>query len=285
MPARFNVTLGLCALALSCRSSEVAESSARAAPATVVATGAVTRPAAAAPAVSEMVTVPAGPFMMGSTTSDLNDALPLHQVTLSAYSIDVHTVTNGEYLECETAAACTAPGSPSSFTRTNYHTDPKYAAFPVVYVSWAQAKVYCTWAGKRLPTEAEWEKAARGGSDQRTYPWGEAAPTCAVANFFPLTSYCIGDTDAVGARPAGDSPYGVHDMAGNVLEWVADWYDAAYYSKCSSGCTNPQGPATGVQRVLRSSAWFMDAPHLRLAIRASENPASQVDFFGFRCAK
>jgi len=285
MPARFNLALGLCVLALSGRSSEVAESSAHAAPAAAAPRSTLARPAAAAPAVSEMVTVPAGSFMMGSTTSDLNDALPLHQVTLSAYSIDAHTVTNGEFLECETAGACTAPGSPSSFSRTTYHTDPKFAAFPVVYVSWTQAKAYCAWAGKRLPTEAEWEKAARGSTDRRTYPWGEAAPTCAMANFFPLTSYCVGDTDAVGTRPAGDSPYGVHDMVGNVMEWVADWYDAAYYSKCPAGCTNPQGPATGVQRGIRGSFWSMDAPHLRLASRASENPASQVDFFGFRCAK
>lgn len=236
------------------------------------------------PALPSPVTIPAGAFRMGSTTSDLHSALPLHQVTLSAYTIDAHTVTNDEYRACEVAGACTPPGLASSSTRQSYYADPAYGAYPVVHVSWTQASAFCAWAGKRLPTEAEWEKAARGSSDTRTYPWGEEEPTCALANFFGA-SYCVGDTDTVGSRPAGASPNGVHDMAGNVLEWVADWHDREYYSACASGCTNPKGPATGVHRSIRGSSWFMDAPHLRLAIRSSEFPVSQLDFLGFRCAK
>ncbi len=168
-----------------------------------------------------MIAIPAGPFIMGNTSEELPEALPRHQVTLAAYSIDAHEVTNVEYRACESAGACTAPSSLSSNTRSSYHTNAAYDAYPVIYVSWAQASAYCTWAGKRLPSEAEWEKAARGGckivapatcgpEDVRTFPWGETPASCTLANYQPFPApFCVtgGDTDAVGSRPGGDSPY------------------------------------------------------------------------------
>ena len=203
---------------------------------------------------SDMVSVPAGPFEMGCSPNDTacySQEKPLHMVTLNAYAIDKYEVTNARYAACVARRGCTAPQNTSSYTRSSYYDNRTYANYPVISVDWNQARAFCAWDGKRLPTEAEWEKAARGNSGTPIYPWGDqAAPNCKLTNYQVI---CVGDTAQVGSYPSGVSPYGALDMAGNVSEWVNDWYDAGYYSVLP--VSNPPGPASGDYRVARGGAW------------------------------
>ncbi|MFZ5910498.1 MAG: formylglycine-generating enzyme family protein [Chloroflexota bacterium] len=227
-----------------------------------------------------MIYVPAGEFFMGNEHGE-DDEEPVHAVYLEAFWIDQTEVTNEQYMICVNEGACSQPSNDSSIRRENYFRNPEYDHFPVVYVSWYAAEAYCDWAGRRLPTEAEWEKAARDG-DRRIYPWGSAAIDCSYANYGNPIGSCGVDTLAVGKHEDGKSPYGAQDMAGNVWEWVNDRYDYAYYSY--SQTTNPRGPDLGLYRVIRGGAWSSMAYEVRSSYRGAIAAEESYDDIGFRCA-
>jgi formylglycine-generating enzyme required for sulfatase activity len=249
-----------------------------------------------------MVHVPGGTFSMGSPNGvGDEDERPQHQVTLSDYCIDKTEVTVAAYRRCVASGTCTAAPEPTkdgidslcNGTRADRHDHP------VNCVDWNQAEAYCAWANKRLPSEAEWEHAARGG-DGRTYPWGNEAPSVKRLNACGSECRVLGkrlgrewkvmyeDNDGreatapVGSFPSGASPFGALDMAGNVWEWTADWY-GAYMAGAS---TNPHGPKDGTTRVIRGGGWFdIDAAWLRGAIRDGYGSADRYADVGFRCAR
>jgi len=224
-----------------------------------------------------MVYVPEGAFTMGSNT--LSDEKPVHTVYLDAYWIDQTEVTNAMYALCVQAGTCQPPDQTSSTMRNSYYDNFQYSDYPVIYVDWDQANCYCQWAEARLPTEAEWEKAARG-LNEWLYPWGNRIAECSLSNY----SGCVGDTTAVGKYPSGASPYGALDMAGNVWEWVADIYDSGYYAYSPSN--NPQGATSGYFRILRGGSWINYAGiFIRTANRGWYDSSRANDTIGFRCAR
>ena len=233
-----------------------------------------------------MVGIPAGPFFMGVPKWARDgglDEYPNHEVELDAYAIDKYEVTNGLYLEFIRATGHRTPSHPTDPSKNLWQgglMPESIASLPVVNVDWFDADAYCQWAGKRLPTEAEWEKAGRG-TDDRRFPWGNVEPTHRHLNF---NQSWQGEKTfvPVGMYEKGQSPYGVYDMAGNVWEWVADWYDATYYSM--SPRRNPQGPSTGIRRVIRSSGWQVETPQVRIFTRIASDPLDRNHSTGFRCA-
>jgi formylglycine-generating enzyme required for sulfatase activity len=226
------------------------------------------------PADAPMALVPAGEFTMGSTMS--TDEQPVHRVYLDAFYMDKYHVTVEQYAKYLEATDMEAP------PEWNIMNQPQHQKRPVVNVSWFDAATYCKWAGKRLPSEAEWEKAARG-TDGRLYPWGNEPPTRLHANFGKKQWANHMALVPVGMFEMGKSPYGIYDMAGNAWEWVNDWYDHDYYKK--SPAKNPQGPATGKSKVVRGGNWLYIQDFLRASFRFNADPSSRQFGYGFRCAK
>lgn len=260
------------------------------------------------------VYVSAGEFRMGTSDSKVGMPLekPEHTVDLDAFWIDKTEVSNQMYAQCVRAGVCSDLGRKTTGDRTAYYGVSEYDNYPVIYVSWEGAKTYCEWAGRRLPTEAEWEKAARG-TDGRMYPWGEDPPTCGLAHYWAYNYYddwnenvgkpigCSNMPTDVDSLQAGASPYGALHMVGNVSEWVADWYGSGYYS--SSPESNPKGPSGGSFRIVRGSMgyyqitqyyWIDYQGHLydyadfyfdfRVTVRNYFKPTYLFHDLGFRCA-
>jgi formylglycine-generating enzyme required for sulfatase activity len=258
-----------------------------------------------------MVFVPAGEFIMGSPESEgFDNEHPQRTVYLDAFYIGKYEVTNRQFSQFVDATGYTTDAETAgwgwAWTGEDWeevegadwrHPHGPGSSIegkmdhPVVQVSWDDADTYCQWAGVRLPTEAEWEKAARG-TDGRTYPWGSSAPDGSKLNYCDVnceqawkdSSVDDGYTDTapVGHYEAGKSPCGAYDMAGNVWEWVADWYDTDYYSKATD--RNPQGPDSGEKRALRGGSWFGYEGDARCADRYGGEPNVRISYFGFRVA-
>ena len=244
----------------------------------------------------DMLLVPAGEFLMGS---DADDALaecekyhnycqrnryeneePPHIVYLDTFYIDKYEVTNGLFAACVQVGVCQSPKDSRSMSRSSYYGNPQYEDYPVIHVDWNMAEAYCEWRGARLPTEAEWEKAARGTYGRTYYSWGDGLE---CTNYFNLEDYdgCFYDTSPVGIHESGRSFYGAYDMDGNVWEWVADWYSGTYYA--GSPYENPPGPEAGQDHVMRGGSWLHE-----IDMDSSYNPwfyPSIADLLGFRCAR
>ena len=221
-----------------------------------------------------MVVIPAGEFWMGSNNG-LPDVRPMHRTILSTYWIDTLEVTNAQYGRCVSDGVCTPPKDRA------YFDDAQRARHPVSNVTWRQAHTYCQWRGVRLPTEAEWEKAARG-TDGRRYPWGNAEePIKRWIKDGVIASNGNG-TMPVGSRPETASPYGVLDLVGNAWEWVRDWYAEDYYA--TAPAQDPQGPLRGTFRVLRGGDWNQSPLELRVSYRAWDEMTYWGPTLGFRCA-
>ncbi len=260
----------------------------------------------------DMLFVPSGEFLMGSdrdmvkyarqlctaSSGDLAIAgckaaafvneQPAHAVRLDAFWIDRTEVTNAQYRSCVQSGACEPPALSSSFSRASYYGDPAYDSYPVVNVVWQMARQYCSWANARLPTEAEWEYAARG-PDSRIFPWGNSFESSRL-NYCDAGCPLIADstnndgypdTAPVGSFPSGASWMGALDLAGNAREWVADWL-ATYPPEDAA---NPVGPETGELKIPKGGSWYDTPDDVRSANRGGEGLDYFRDNLGFRCAK
>jgi formylglycine-generating enzyme required for sulfatase activity len=226
-----------------------------------------------------MVKVPAGAFRMGFSEQG-KDHAPERSVTLKAFTIDKTEVTTAAYQACVACGICGEPLRDGSHTgREPYYGNPAYQDYPVVYITWNDAKAYCAGIDKRLPTEAEWEKAARGPNGAK-YPWGDVPATFKHANYLDSGK---NDTTAVSEQPEGKSAYGALNLAGNVWEWVADSYAADYYAKAPAA--DPPGPAESAAKVARGGGFLSAAEELKSYRRASHPASAALSYLGFRCAK
>ncbi len=247
------------------------------------------------PAYDEMVRIPAGPFTMGSDKkTDRNAYLvetPQRRVHLDAYEIDKYEVTAVQYLKF-VLATNRSPQVDWKFDGGNFQET--MAAHPIMHVTWYEADEYCTWAGKRLPTEAEWEKAARGDADARIYPWGNEMAGLSRSNYGrsglsgpvrdrPERLLLYPPIISVYKYDNAVSPYGIFQMVGNVAEWVADWYDKDYYKTAPD--RNPKGPEKGTQKAFRGGGWIDSTPSVRVSQRNGTDPKTSMNWLGFRCAR
>jgi sulfatase modifying factor 1 len=232
---------------------------------------------------AQMVLIQAGEYTMGSNEW-YNDERPPHKVYLNAFYIDKYEVTNAQYKKFVQATAHRIPENSLDPEYDLWEKDGSFpgeiAQQPVVNVSWNDAVAYARWAGKRLPTEAEWEKAARG-ADQRRYPWGNEPPDKNRAHFAGSWAGEVHTYRAIDSFVNGASPYGIIQMAGNISEWVADWYDPHYYKL--SPVKGPIGPNTGTYRVVRGGAFISPAFYLRCTDRDFDIPDDRSNSIGFRC--
>lgn len=228
------------------------------------------------PVQEEVVSIPAGPFLRGTNAGGY-DEQPQRTLILGAFAIDRYEVTNFQYQQFVDAAGHRKSGPPARYAKNMGRM--RGVNQPVVYVSWDDAEAYCRWKGKRLPTEAEWEKAMRG-TDGRLWPWGNVELANGANWVRVQDGYDV--TASVGSFKTDRSPYGVMDGAGNVMEWVADWYSENYYKDAPE--LNPQGPEYGVYRVLRGGGYTTSGADIRITSRSKMVPDFRDETIGFRCA-
>jgi serine/threonine-protein kinase len=223
--------------------------------------------------------IPAGEFTMGSDSTGDAVSRPAHTVYLEAFYIDKYEVTNEMYDACVYAVECRKPQNPGSVTRSTYYSNPVFANYPVLYIDWYMALAYCEWRGARLPTEAEWEKAARG-TDERIYPWGSPQLNCSYANL----PGCVGDTAPVDQYDKSQSPYGVYGMAGNVWEWTSTLFKLYPYNSEDGR----EDLTSSGKRVARGGSWHTfggNAGNARTDTRFELDPAYYGAYVGIRCAQ
>ena len=242
-----------------------------------------------------MVLIPEGVFTMGYKINNKNewgdtDEEPVHKVFLKSYYLDRLEVSASQFsnflnLNLKKASLYFQTGSGVTIKKVGRLYSPRAGLnnYPANRVSWYGADAYCRWVNKRLPTEAEWEKSARG-IDGRIFPWGDEFPTNDKVTFRrKFNKIGFKALEMVDSMPNGRSPYGVHHMAGNAWEWVSDWYEDIYYEK--SPFENPKGPDSGVSKVLRGGNWYYKAYYMRTTYRFNEKPGVFKNWQGFRCAK
>jgi formylglycine-generating enzyme required for sulfatase activity len=242
---------------------------------------------------ARMIFVPASSFRMGNDEAEFDEA-PFHRVRLDAYFIDEFEVTNGQYALCVEAGECNPPSQPGATLHQSYYGDAAFDDYPVIFVNWFDARDFCFWREARLPTEAEWERAAGFDAEQGIrfiYPWGDefdgtalnfCDSNCPAADRNPDYDDGFGDTAPIGTYSAGGSPIDIYDMAGNVMEWVSDWYDSDYYQYSTE--TNPQGPLEGESKAHRGGSWLSQDDQVRVTGRSSYDPTVSRANLGFRCA-